>query len=495
MANIRKLYRKHMTQMFKMIGETQTEKQLAKAVEAVLKIETALAKASLSRVDRRDPEKVYHRLERKGLIERAPLFAWDVYLEDLNKMTTQNLQAINVAVPEFFTGLNTLLKNTTLEDIKAYSKWHLLTTFTESLPKRFVEERFHFTSTALSGQKKMEDRWKKCVRMTNGKLGFALDRSFVEIAYGKEGKEKSQEMIHEIESQMSHLLKSLDWMDSKTKIEAEKKLSRINNKVGYPQVWRSYEGLKLDRKSFLQNLQTAEKFDTQYELNKIGKAVDPNEWYMTPSTVNAYYDPQRNEMVFPAGILQYPFFNRASPSWLNSGAMGVIMGHELTHGFDDQGRQFDSEGNLRNWWDQKVLEKFNQKTNCVVNEYNAFEVLPKTYVNGKLTLGENIADQGGMKLAHQAWKAKQTSKDQPKDQPKNQKEENPTPEHKFFIAFAQSWCQKEHEPFTRLRITIDPHSPSRFRVNGVISQFEPFANAFHCSPGTKMAPAQRCEVW
>jgi predicted metalloendopeptidase len=432
---------------------------------------------------------VYHRLDRKGLKERLPLFDWDTYLSQLSSSATSNLQAINVVVPEFFTQLNFELNSIHLDDLKIYLKWHLMTAFVEALPKRFVDERFRFSSKAFTGQEKIEERWKRCVRSTNSKIGFALGRSFVEVAYGKSGKEKSQNMIHDVEDQFRRLLKSLKWMDQKTKVEAEAKLSKINNKVGYPKIWRSYDGLQVDRKSFLKNLMIAEDFGIQFELNKIGKPVDLNEWYMTPSTVNAYYDAQMNEMVFPAGILQYPFFNQNSPEWLNYGAMGVVMGHELTHGYDDQGRNYDSKGNLRNWWNQKVLNEFEKKTSCVVEEYSAFEVLPNLRLNGKLTLGENIADQGGMKLAYQAWIKKQGT------QTLKSSREDMTPSQLYFLAFAQSWCQKEHEAYTRMRVTIDPHSPSRYRVNGVLSQFEPFSRVYNCSVGSKMAPAKPCEVW
>ena len=483
MEKIRALYREHVAKMFVLLKEPNP----TQAADVVMKIETALAKVSMSRVDRRDPNNVYHRLERAGLLERAPLFDWAVYFNELDPNTTPKLTALNVAVPDFFTGLNQVLKDIPLSELKAYIKWHMLTSVTEALPKKFVDEHFHFVSTALSGQKTLEPRWKRCVRAADRGVGFALGRSFVEVAYGKEGKDKSQAMIQEIESQFHLNLAALSWMDEKTKEQAQRKLSKMNNKIGYPKVWRSYDGLKADRKSFLKTLENAAVFNTEYELNKIGKPVDPNEWGMTPSAVNAYYDPQRNEIVFPAGILQYPFFNRESPDSLNYGAIGVVMGHELTHGFDDEGRQFDADGNLKNWWSKEVLEKFEARTGCVEKEYGMFEALPGLLVNGKLTLGENIADQGGMKLAYRSWKARQGSEPVATGKP--------TAEQKFFLAFAQSWCQKEQEQYSRMRVTVDPHSPSHFRVDGVVSQFAPFARAFGCAPGSKMAPALQCDVW
>lgn len=494
MVQIRAQYKEHIEKMFHLLGIVDKDAQSASL--AVLKIETALAKASLSRVERRDPNNVYHRINRKGLMSKAPLFGWNEYFNHLDKSTTPQLEAINVAVPSFFEGLNQVLKDTSLPDLKTYLKWHMLAAFTPAMPARFVDERFRFTSTALSGQKSLEVRWKRCVKATNAKLGFALGRAFVEVAYGKEGKEKSKKMVAEIEADLKRGIESLEWMDAVTKKAALLKLEKTVNKIGFPDVWRSYDGLKLGSKSYLSNLLAGAEFNSYYELRKIGKPVDPNEWLMTPSMVNAYYDPQKNEIVFPAGILQYPFFNKKSPDSLNYGAIGVVIGHELTHGFDDQGRRYDADGNLKDWWNEKDLKQFEAKTACVVKEYNQFEVLPGVFVNGQLTLGENIADQGGMKFAYRAWKAKETANQvsTPAPQP------TVTPgklsqDQRFFIAFAQSWCQKEHEQFTRMRVTVDPHSPSRYRVNGVLSQFKPFAEVFACQSGSPMAPQDRCEVW
>lgn len=491
MVEIRKLYRNYIGRMFGLLGDPNGEK----AADTVMKVETELARAAMPLVDRRDPTKVYHRLERKGLAELTPDFDWNAYFDDLDPETTAKLQAIDVAVPGFFTGLQGTLKNTPLPELKTYLKWRLLSAVIQALPRRFVEENFRFTSRALSGQKEIEPRWKRCIHIANAQVGFALGRSFVEVAYGKQGKKRSEDMVHEIEHQFHDDLDHLSWLDDKTRKAAEEKLSRIVNKIGYPKVWRSYAGLKADRHSFLKSLQASEDFDSRYELDKIGKPVNREEWDMTPSAVNAYYDPQKNEIVFPAGILQYPFFNQASPDTLNYGAIGTVMGHELTHGFDDQGRQFDADGNLRNWWDKPVLEKFERKTACVANEYSGFEILPGVHVNGKLTLGENIADQGGLKLSYEAWKAKAGSSAGKTNGSGPKESMEPNDERKFFIAFAQSWCQKEREPFTRMRAAIDPHSPSRYRVNGVVSQFEPFAKAFGCPAGSKMAPSQRCGVW
>jgi endothelin-converting enzyme/putative endopeptidase len=483
MSEVRKLYREHITKMFEFLKAPEAKT----AADTILKIETELAKVSMSRADRRNPTNVYHRLDRKGLKDEAPDFDWGTYFSSYAITSISGLQAINVVVPDYFVGLNQLLKETSLSDLKTYLKWCFLTQSVEALPKKFVNERFQFTSKAISGQKKLEVRWKRCVRMADTELGFALGRAFVEVAYGKEGKDMSQNMVHEIEHSFHQNVQSLKWMDEKTKTAAEAKLGLIRNKIGYPAVWRSYDGLDVDRHSFLTSLNRTENFTNQYYLNKIGKPVDPNEWDMTPSTVNAYYDPSRNEMVFPAGILQYPFFNSEATDSLNYGAIGVVMGHELTHGFDDEGSQFDGKGNLSNWWDDSVHKSFLEKTSCVEHEYGNFEALPGMKLNGKLTLGENLADQGGIKLSYGVWKSKhpQTTANS----------SGPNDEQKFFIAFAQSWCQKEQEQYSRMRIVTDPHSPSRYRVNGVVSQFEPFAAAFGCKAGAPMAPIDRCSVW
>jgi putative endopeptidase len=483
MTEVRKLYHDHITKMFGFLKSPDA----ATAADTIIKIETSLAKASMPRAERREPKNVYHRLERKGLIEKAPFFDWATYFSSLGVETTKNLQAINVKVPDFFSNLDTLLKDTSAADLRTYLKWHALTEYVEAMPKKFVDERFKFTSKAISGQKKIEARWKRCERLADNEMGFALGRSFIEVVYGKEGKDISQGMVHEIENEMNHDIKSLNWMDDKTKKAAEQKLALINNKIGYPNVWRTYDGLLADRGSFLTSLINAEDFNSKFYLDKIGKPVDPNEWFMSPPTVNAYYEHSKNEMVFPAGILQYPFFNAQATDSLNYGAIGVVMGHELTHGFDDSGSQFDGKGNLSNWWSESVHKSFLEKTSCVENEYAGFEALPGVHLNGKLTLGENLADQGGIKLSYSAWKDKHGTI--PNDEAK------PSDEQKFFIAFAQSWCQKEQEQYTRMRVMVDPHSPSRYRVNGVVSQFAPFANAFGCKAGAPMAPVNKCEVW
>ena len=313
-------------------------------------------------------------------------------------------------------------------------------------------------------------------------MGFALGKAFVDLSYGSEGKTITQKMIQNIEKSFSAELDTLGWMDDLTKKQALKKLNAIVNKVGYPDVWRRYDSLIVDRKSFLKTLLNSASFNSLYHLNKIGKPVDRKDWEMSPSTVNAYYDASMNEMVFPSGILQTPFFNKDAPMDSNYGGIGMVVGHELTHGFDDEGRHYDASGNLVDWWSPTVSKAFEAKAECVVKQYDSYESLPGLHLNGKLTLGENIADQGGIRLAHRAWVDSQDSTSFASEQ-------------RFFLAFAQSWCSKKQEQLTRMLIKTDPHSPPRFRVNGVLSQFPRFAEVFQCKPGATMAPKSRCEIW
>ncbi len=489
-VEVKNKFEKYAQNILEMMGEPA--KNAKAQVHKIIEIETFLAKNSMSRVDRRNPFNVYHRLDRKGLKQKAPQFDWDHYF---NQIGTPDVQAINVTAPDFFIGLNELLSleksGISMSDLQTYLKWHLISASIPAMPKKFVEENFRFISSALSGQQEIESRWKRCVKMADGFMGFALGRSFVELNYGSEGKEMTQNMIQNIEKAFESELKDLSWMDDATKKQASKKLHKIVNKVGYPDHWRNYDGFKVDRKSFLNTFLNGSKFNTEYYLNKIGKPLDRKEWEMTPPTVNAYYNPSLNEMVFPAGILETPFFNRHSLHSVNYGGIGMVMGHELTHGFDDSGRHYDAEGNLEDWWTQTVSKEFEEKAKCVVKQYDRYEPLPGVNLNGRLTLGENIADLGGLRLAYKAW-----FDTRPKVSKKPASISSKyTDEQMFFISFAQSWCSKKQEQYARLLVTTDPHSPPRFRVNGSVSQFPKFAEAFQCKAGAPMAPVERCEVW
>jgi endothelin-converting enzyme/putative endopeptidase len=477
MLKIQKQYKTHLKKMFTLLGSKKV--QADRASIEVYEFEKALAEPAMPRVDRREPSNIYHRLEKQGLQKLTPSFSWDKYFTELGY---PKVEAINVKTPQFFSALDSLLLSTPLDRLKTYLRWHVLHASSAALGKKFVNQEFEFYAKTLSGQKALAPRWKRCVQSTVGSLGFAIGRSFVDLSYGKSGKEISKKMIAEIEEAFRGTLKEASWMDSATRAEGIKKLDRIFNKVGYPDEWRKYDGLKVDRSSYLKNRLTVAAFNGRYELNKIGKPVNRGEWQMPPSMVNAYYDPSMNEMVFPAGILQSPFFDTQAPPEANYAGIGMVMGHELTHGFDDEGRKFDSEGKLRDWWSPQVSKGFDQRAECVIKQYDAFEVADGLHVNGKLTAGENLADLGGIKIAYSAWKKSKT-------------EESKDAAQKFFIHFAQTWCTKTKPEYERMKILVDPHSPPKARVNHPLADFPEFSSAFGCAVGTKMNPKDRCTVW
>jgi putative endopeptidase len=483
-VKIRAAYEVHVAKMLELA------KLDPKAAGAILAIETDLAKASMRRVDRRDPKKVYHKMALSGLAKLSPQFAWEGFVEG---MGVSKSAPLNVAQPEFFKSLGALSKQK-VEDLKVYLKWLVIHERAGSLTKAIVDEDFKFRSENLTGAKALMPRWKRCVKSTDGALGEALAQKFVKDHFGAEGKEKALAMIGEIEAAMQKNLDGLGWMDDATRKRALDKLHKIKNKIGYPDAWRNYDALPVSRESHGKNVLSAEAFETRRLLAKIGKPLDRGEWYMTPPMVNAYYDANMNEMVFPAGILQPPFFDKKATDALNFGAIGMVMGHELTHGFDDEGRQFDGDGNMKEWWTTKVSKEFDKRASCVVEQFNGFTALPgeggkpDVKVDGKLTLGENIADLGGLKLAYAAFKA--THKDAPTVS-------GFSPEQQFFLGYAQGWCQNARPQYRAMLTKVDPHSPPRLRVNGPVSNLPEFAAAFSCKEGSKMSrpPADRCEVW
>jgi len=477
---IRKQYLEHVTKMFalaKMGGAEQAK--------AVMAIETDLAKASMTRVDRRDPVKVYHRMQLEGVKKLAPSFGWDGFFAGLS---VSKDAPINVAQPDFVKGLDERMAKVKAGDWKAYLRWQVLHQSARLLPKAFVDEDFRFRSTALTGAEKILPRWKRCVQASDDALGEALAQPFVRDTFGAEGKARTLEMVKEIERAMERDLEALQWMDGDTRKKAMEKLAKINNKIGFPAKWRNYDALTITKESYAKNALAASAFELRRTLAKIGKPLDRGEWYMTPPAVNAYYDANMNEMVFPAGILQPPFFDKKSSLAMNYGGIGMVMGHELTHGFDDEGRKFDGDGNLKMWWTDAVDKKFENKAACVIKQFNEYVVVDDVHVDGKLTLGENIADLGGVKLAYAAMKDARAGK-------------TPEPiagfseEQQFFLSFAQAWCQNTRPQYARMLTTIDSHSPPRFRVNGPVSNLPEFAQAFSCKPTSKMVRKDRCEVW
>ncbi len=477
--DLRKKYEAHVTAMFTLLGN----KKAAEAAATVLRIEKMLAEKQMTKEDRREPKKVYHLTARADLAKVAADFPWDAYLAEL---PAKDAKLFNVAQPDYLQAVGTFAKSgIPFGDWQVYLQWHVLRGVAPALSKAFVDEGFRWQS-ALRGTAKIPPRWKRCVRATDGALGEALAQPFVMKTLGAEGKATVKDMVLAIEEEMKKNLTGLSWMDPKTRELAQKKLAKIANKIAFPDKWRSYKGLKVDKKSYYDNVIRADAFEQARQLAKVGKPVDRNEWYMTPPTVNAYYDPSMNEMVFPAGILQPPFYANARPVAANFGGIGMVMGHELTHGFDDEGRQFDADGNLKDWWSPSVNTEFEKRASCVEKQYDEYVVLD-THVNGKLTLGENLADLGGVKLALAALKQKVGKTEAA--------EGAATPEQQFFLGFAQGWCGKYRDEMMRLLVATNPHSPPNLRVNGPLSNTPEFAAAFSCKPGHKMVRTQRCEVW
>ena len=477
---LRALYVDHVGRMLSLAGDAQAQAHSKR----IFQLETDLARASLDRVSRRDPSKTYHRLDRTGLLTAAPHFDWNDYFATVG---APEVQAINVTAPEFFRALDALLALGSLGDTRIYLKWRAIEAAADTLGARFVEERFRYTQ-ALTGAKTILPRWKRCVQMTDRALGEALGRSFVTTTVGAEGKAVAREMILDIEQAFESNLATLDWMDDAAKKASLYKLRKIDNKVAYPEKWRDYTRLSIGRNSLLENVLSAARFETARDLAKIGKPVDRGEWRMTPPTVNAYYSALLNEMVFPAGILQLPFFSLEAPVPSNYGGLGMVMGHELTHGFDDQGRKFDGDGNLREWWSPRVAKAYEERAACVAKQYDAYLAVEDVRLNGRLTLGENIADIGGVKLMISALRA-------------NRQGQPPSnvggfdDEQQAFIAFAQVWCTNYRPEAARTQALTNPHSTAQWRVNGPVSDNPDFAAAFKCAAGSPMAPVNRCTVW
>ena len=479
---IRGLYQTYITDMLVLNGASP--KAAAKDAAAILKIETALAKGAMDRVERRDPTKLYHRLERQGLEQLAPSFDWKTYFAAIG---IPDIQTINVEVPAFFSSLEQILKTTPKAALRTYISWHILSRSAPMLPNRFVDTQFRYNSAAFTGQKVIEPRWKRCVAATTHALNHPTSKAYIETTFGGTSKTQTQDMIREIEAAFGETLQHLSWMDDATRVEAEAKLKTLVNQIGYPDVWRDYSNLRLGRDSYLANALQSASFESRFALAKIGRPVDRTEWGMPASMVNAYYDAENNKMVFPAGILQPPFFASTAPAPVNYGGIGMVMGHELTHGFDDQGRKFDAKGNMRDWWSANVAKEFDKGVDCLDKQYSAYTVLDGLHVNGKLTMGENIADQGGIHLAFDAWLRKSGGQ--------GDAQAGFTPAQQLFLGYAQSWCTTQRPERQRSLITMDPHSPPRFRVNGPLANFDEFSKAFGCKAGDKMAPENRCKIW
>ncbi len=480
----RKRYVRHIANMLHLIGEPQ---QVAESdAQKIMAIETALAKASMTVVERRDPEKLYHKRPVTDLDSMAPTFAWNRYLR---AMDTPPVQSLNVTTPGFFKALETVLKHQDLATIKTYLRWHVVHAMSSTLPAAFVAEDFDFYGNKLQGQKQLRARWKRCIRFTDDQLGEALGQKYVERAFGPENKVRTLRLVHDFEQAMQSDINQLAWMGPQTRQKALEKLNSTANKIGYPDRWRDYSKFEVTRGDALGNFMRGNEFESHRQIAKIGQPVDRGEWDMSPPTVNAYYGSQMNDINFPAGILQPPFYDAKADDPVNYGDAASVIGHELTHGFDDEGSQFDANGNLANWWTDADRKEFQQRTQCVADEYDKFIAVDDVHVNGKLTLGENVADIGGLKLALMAYRAHQAdAAAEPTD--------GFTPEQRFYISYGQGWCGNYTPETLRLLAQTDRHSwPTKYRVNGVVVNLPEFQKAFSCKPGVPMAPAKRCEVW
>ena len=484
-VELRKAFVEHVANTFKLLGDSP-EKAAAEA-KAVMDIETALAKGSMDRVERREPEKIYHKLSSQDWQALTPSFSFTAYL---NGMGTPAFTSLNVATPDFYKALDAQLKSVNLDDLKTYLRWHLVRSQVQSLPKALVDEDFNFYGKTLQGTKELRARWKRCVAATDGDLGEALGQVFVEKYYPPEAKDRTLKMVKQLEDALRRDIGDLPWMSEATKKQALIKLEAIENKIGYPNKWRDYSTLKIERGDALGNSLRANAFEVHRQLAKIGKPLDKQEWQMTPPTVNAYYDPTENDINFPAGILQPPFYDFKADDALNFGGMGAVIGHELTHGFDDQGALFDPQGNLKNWWTPEDEKAFKERTQCLVDEYDTFVAVDDVHVRGKLTLGENTADNGGLRIAYMAlMKSIADSGKQP------EKIDGYTPEQRFFIAWGQIWCQNQTDQIARLLALNNEHSPGDFRTNGVVQNMPEFQKAWGCKAGQPMVRANACHVW
>jgi endothelin-converting enzyme/putative endopeptidase len=483
-VELRKAYLAHVQKMFELAGDAPDQ---AKAqAETVMRLETELAMGSLDRVSRRDPEKVYHRMSKQDLETLNPAFRWNQYFTDSGAPA---FQSVNVAWPDFFKAVNGMIESASLDDWKTYLRWHVLHSEAPLLPTAFVNENFNFYGKTLTGAAELRPRWKRCVDFTDNQLGEALGKKFVEQTFGGDAKQRTLKMVDAIERALGQDIDQLTWMTPATKQQALIKLKGITNKIGYPNKWRDYSSVEIKRDDAVGNGMRADRFEFQRELNKIGKPVDRQEWAMTPPTVNAYYDPQMNNINFPAGILQPPFYEIAADSAINFGAIGMVIGHELTHGFDDQGRQFDVKGNLRDWWTPADAKAFEERAACIDKQYSNFSPVPGVHLNGKLTLGENTADNGGVRVALMALANTSTPAELEK------KIDGFSEEQRLFLSFAQIWCESQREEILRMRAQTDPHSPGKFRVNGVVQNMPEFQKAFACKAGQPMVAANACRVW
>ena len=483
----REQYVAHLVTLLHLLGQPDAE--ASANAKKIMEMETALAKASTGEVERRDPENVYHITDVKKFASRTAPLNVDAFLQEVGSPA---VATVNVASPAFFTALSQVLKTTDLATIRNYLRVKLIESQSMRLPRAFDQEYFDFYGRKLTGTPQQEPRWKRCVVSTDAALGEALGKVYVQQYFAGDSKTKTLQEVHDIEAAMDSDLDTLTWMTPATRTKAKEKLHAVVDKIGYPNKWRDYSRLEITPTDTVANSLRAREFETAYTLNKIGKPVDKQEWGMTPPTVNAYYDSSMNTINFPAGILQPAFYDKTASDATNYGHIGAVVGHELTHGFDDEGRKFDAQGNLKDWWTAEDKARFTERTDCLVNEYGSFVAVDDLHVNGKLTLGENTADNGGMRLALMAFlaDAAKTGVDV------ERKDANGyTPQQQLFLGWAQNWCSSERPEMLRMQVQTDPHSPDALRTKGVLVNMPEFGKAFGCKTGQPMMPEKICRVW
>ena len=476
-------YQTHIAKMFELAGDAP--EKAAQEAKTVLSIETALAKSSRTRVELRDPEKNYNLLPLAEVDKLTPDWPWQTYLHEIG---APPVEQINVRQPEFFKEMNQQLSSVSMPDWKTYLRWHVIHASAPGLPARFVDENFDFYDRKLSGTKEILSRWKRCVQSTDRNLGEALGQVYVDKYFPPAAKARAKEMVNNLIAALRSDIPTLSWMGPETKKEALAKLESFTVKIGYPDKWRDYSKLTINQGSYASNVRRSTEFEYARQLAKIGKPVDRGEWGMTPPTVNAYYSSSMNEIVFPAGILQPPFYDPNADDAVNYGGIGAVIGHEISHGFDDQGSKFDGKGNLHEWWTADDRKNFTERGDCVVNQFNGYEVEPGLHQNGKLVLGESIGDLGGLTIAYAAYEKSIEGK-RPKDI------DGFTPEQRFFLGWAQVWGANQRAEAARLQTNTDPHPLARFRGNGPLSNMEAFAKAFGCKKGDAMVREQSCKIW
>jgi putative endopeptidase len=477
-------FREYMKTMFMLLGAN--EEDARKEAFTVMRIQTELAYASLRRVELRDPDKRYNKVSMDEANAITPNFSWNEYMAARG---SAQVDAFNIGQPDFFKAFDSMLGKISVGEWKTYLKWMAIDDAAPLLSKQFRDANFDFYGKYLQGRKEQQARWKQCVQATDGNVGEALGQEYVKKAFKPDARQRMEELIDNLFTAMRNRIDNLEWMSDETKTQALAKLLTFKRKIGYPDELRGYKGLSIERGSYVDNSLRSAQFQIKRNLEDIGKPVDPSRWFMTPPTVNAYYTPLQNEIVFPAGILQPPFFNAEADDAINYGSIGAVIGHEITHGFDDQGSRFDADGNLKMWWTDDDRKKFDERAACVANQFSGYEVQPKLFMDGKLTLGENIADLGGMTIAYDAFMESM------KENGRQEDIDGFTPEQRFFLGWAQVWATKATDEFERLQVSTDPHAVARWRVNGPLSNMPQFVSAFNCKTNDDMIKKDACQIW